>query len=221
MNYIILDLEMNPIHRHHKAERRICRSEVIEIGAVGIDEYGNEKGYFKSYVMPQLNNEIQHKIQDLTGISTEMVQGAPVFATAIRRFFKWCSSFGEFQIVQWSTADYCQISQEMKLKGYTPDDAETSCLDGWIDLQEELGNTIGLSRAVALDMALCLAGIDFSGRHHDALDDARNTGILLNMIRRPNEFRSALEKVALYLKPKSQGICLGDMFDFEQLQLSA
>lgn len=34
MNYIIVDLEMNPIAGEYKAERQICRFEIIEIGAV-------------------------------------------------------------------------------------------------------------------------------------------------------------------------------------------
>ena len=32
MNYIIVELEMNPIAKENKAERQICKNEIIEIG---------------------------------------------------------------------------------------------------------------------------------------------------------------------------------------------
>ena len=38
MNYIIVDFEMNPIAKEYIAEKQICRSEIIEIGAVIMDE---------------------------------------------------------------------------------------------------------------------------------------------------------------------------------------
>lgn len=38
MKYVVIDLEMNPIAAVHTAEREICKLEVIEIGAVLLDE---------------------------------------------------------------------------------------------------------------------------------------------------------------------------------------
>ena len=38
MNYIIVDFEMNPVAKEYRDERKICRCEIIEIGAVIMDE---------------------------------------------------------------------------------------------------------------------------------------------------------------------------------------
>ena len=93
MNYIIVDFEMNPVAGEYKAERQICRSEIIEIGAVIMDESFMVLGEFKTLVKPQYNDSIYKKYDTLTGISTQMVYGAPSFAIAYEMFvaFAPCS----------------------------------------------------------------------------------------------------------------------------------
>ena len=59
MNYIIVDFEMNPVAGEYKEERKICRSEIIEIGAVILDESFLVLGEFKTLVKPQYNHCIQ------------------------------------------------------------------------------------------------------------------------------------------------------------------
>ena len=87
MKYVVVDLEMNPLSKEYVEERKQCRSEVIQIGAVALDERYQEIGSFKTLVKPQYNSVIIPKIEKLTGITTSMVQEAPVFHQAIRQFF--------------------------------------------------------------------------------------------------------------------------------------
>lgn len=49
MKHIVIDLEMNKIARSSEA-RKICKSEIIEIGAVMLDENLQEIGNFRTYV---------------------------------------------------------------------------------------------------------------------------------------------------------------------------
>ena len=79
MKYVVVDLEMNPLSKEYVEERKQCRSEVIQIGAVALDERYQEIGSFKTLVKPQYNSVIVPKIKKLTGITTSMVQEAPVF----------------------------------------------------------------------------------------------------------------------------------------------
>ena len=58
MKHIVVDLEMNHLARDYKEERIICSMEVIEIGAVVLDEAYSEIGSFKTFVKPQYNDEI-------------------------------------------------------------------------------------------------------------------------------------------------------------------
>lgn len=218
MKYIIMDLEMNPIHPQYKVQRQICRHEIIQIGAIALDESFQEVSSFLTYVKPELNDFILSKIENLTGISTAQVQDAPTFIPAIRMFFAWCQSLGEtVQMIQWSSNDSSQLLKEIRLKEYSMSEAETAIMDSFYDFQPEFGKVIGLERLVSLDAAVSFAGNDFDGRQHDALNDARNTAYLFKIVRNPEEHSEALQKVADYLKPGKSTASLGELFDFGDL----
>ena len=124
MNHIVVDLEMNPISKKHPA-RAVCRSEIIEIGAVLIDENLNEIAAFRTYVRPEYNIRINPDVEKLTGISFAMVENAPCFSEAFHMFTDWCLGTGkEFVIHAWRNADYAQIKLEIELKGYQPSEEE-------------------------------------------------------------------------------------------------
>ena len=221
MEYIVLDLEMNPIHKDYKEQKRICRSEIIQIGAIALDDTLREADSFLTYVKPQYNDAITELIQNLTGITTEKVQTAPPFCEALRLFFDWCRHFDDdLLLIQWSSSDRKQVVREMRLKEYVPDPAEEKIMGSWYDFQEEFGQVVGLENSVSLETAISFAGADFDGRQHDALNDARNTAHLFRIIRNPEENHEALERVISYLKPKeAAGTCLGDLFDFGKVIL--
>lgn len=87
MKYVVIDLEMNPIASVYMAERAICKLEVIEIGAILLDEAYQEIGSFVTLVKPYFNSRIEKRYEKLTGIKTSMVESAPYFDDALRMFF--------------------------------------------------------------------------------------------------------------------------------------
>ncbi len=219
MTFIILDLEMNQV-KAGKRERPALHREIIEIGAVALNESFEEVGKFMTYVQPTLNPVIEAEIEKLTGISTAMVQDAPLFNEAMESFLSWLAGLqDEVQLVEWSNSDRTQMLKELAAKAYPMDDPNTALLENWHDLQKEFGRVLGLTRSVSLENALMYAGEDFEGRQHDAFYDARNTGYLMAMIRDPEGHRTELDKVKEYLKPKSIGTSMGDLFDFSKLNL--
>ena len=218
MNYIIVDFEMNPVAGEHKEERKICRSEIIEIGAVVMDESFMVIGEFKTLVKPQYNDCIYRKYETLTGISTQMVYGAPTFATAYEMFVKWCESYGsDYEVYAWSENDYSQLVAEMELKHYEKED-KMGPLKNWFDFQKEYTEKLGLERIMSLEKALDYAGITFEGHMHDALCDAKNTAELFSIVRNEERCRVVLNAVMDVLKPKNTGGTLGDLFDFNALR---
>ena len=70
MNYIIVDFEMNPLANEYSEEKKLCFSEIIEIGAVIMDEDFLVLGEFKTLVKPQYNDCISKRYETLTGITT-------------------------------------------------------------------------------------------------------------------------------------------------------
>ena len=217
MNYIVVDFEMNPVDGKYREERKICRSEIIEIGAVIMDESFMVLGEFKTLVKPEYNDCIQKKYETLTGITTQMVYGAPTFAAAYEMFVNWAESYGDdYEVYAWSDTDYHQLTSEMQLKHYENDEMMRP-LDSWFDFQKEFKEKLGLERIPSLEKALNYAGIDFTGHMHDALCDAKNTAELFAIVRNDERCKVVLGAVMEAFKPKKITSSLGDMFDFGAL----
>lgn len=219
MIHVVVDLEMNRIDRKYKEERKICMLETIEIGAVALDEHYQETDCFKIYVKPQYNSAIEKKIMELTGITIETLRDAPEFGTAFKQFSKWCAGFqDELSMYEWSNSDYYQLRHEMKLKNYQMSEFELSMMDNWHDFQREYGKLLGLSRSISLENALVYAGLDFQGKQHDALFDARNTGLLLEICEDEEKCQKALKSVMEALKPSRCSVTLGEMVDLSSIK---
>lgn len=217
MNYIVVDLEMNPIAKEYKAEKQICKNEIIEIGAVIMNESFLVLGEFNTLVKPQYNEEIYKRYETLTGISTQMVSGAPTFETAYEMFVNCCESYGsEYEVYAWSENDYNQLVAEMKLKNYNKEE-KMEPLKYWFDFQKEYTEKLGLERIMSLEKALDYAGIAFEGKMHDALWDAKNTAELFAIVRNEERCNVVLKSVMEVLKPKNINGTLGELFNFSAL----
>ena len=217
MKYIIVDLEMNSVNKKYKEERDICNMEIIEIGAVVMDESLLVIGEFKTFVKPQFSDVIYKKYENLTGINTQMVCHAPTFVTAYEHFVDGCESYeDDYEIYSWSDTDYNQIVAEMALKGYNNEEKKEP-LKHWFDFQKEYTEKLGLERIMSLDKALDYAGLPFEGRMHDALCDAKNTAELFSIIRDEEKCKATLNAVMEALRPKNVSETLGDRFDFSAI----
>lgn len=214
MKHIVVDLEMNNIRRRSEA-RKICTNEIIEIGASMLDENLWEIGKFQLYVKPEYNDVIVPKISKLTGITNEMVANAPTFSTAFKQFTDWCLNIkDDVMIYAWSNTDYSQVMKEIQLKQYELSDEEHKLMEhGWTDFQNEFDIHLGFERQISLKLALDMAGIDFKGRQHDALDDARNTAKLLRVFKDEELFDQTLRKIEEVMKPSSLENTLGNLID--------
>lgn len=221
MKHIVVDLEMNNILQKSEA-RRICTNETIEIGAVMLDDNLQEISSFRTYVKPEYNDGIVPKISRLTGITNSMVANAPKFREAFRMFTNLCLGTGDdITLYAWSDSDYNQICKEILLKDYTISEEEAEIVSiEWTDFQKEFDGHLGFERQVSLKLALEMAGIDFSGREHDALDDARNTAELLQIFKDEKMFDLTLRKIEEAMKPTSLENTIGSMFDLSMFAIA-
>ena len=218
MKHIVVDLEMNPI-KFDSPARSIGTNEVIEIGAVMLDEELNEVSAFRTYVKPELNDGITKKIRKLTGITDEMVANAPNFNTAFRMFTSWCNGTGDEIIIHaWSDSDYYQIQKEIQIKAYEISEDEKFITDNeWDDFQEKFDSRLNFESQLKLSTALDMAGINFEGNEHDALDDARNTAELLKVFSDQALFDKTLKLIEEVMTPSNISCSLGSLFDFSSL----
>lgn len=151
----------------------------------------------------------------LTGITAEMVRGDQYFESAFVDFIAWCGD-DDYEIYTWSNSDRSQIIKEMKMKNFESSEACEYMMNHWFDFQRIYGEIVSEEKLISLENALSACGISFSGRKHDALYDARNTSLLFAESK-INDLAKLVKDVKEAVCPKSDGITLGDLFNFEQL----
>jgi len=217
MRKIFIDLEMCPIPKEYAAEREICRLETIEIGAVILDEEGKEISFFKEYVRPAYAMDIPRNIEKLTGIHYSTVQGAAPFQEVLQRFTNWCGDL-DYVIFSWSDNDLFQILQETALKRIHDTPQLSYMYHHWKDFQQEYCELFPMDHVMSLDKAMNYCGLEFKGRAHDGLNDARATADLYRAIHDNESFEEFQERVLDCFRPKSCSNTLADLFDFSVFQ---
>lgn len=102
MNYIIFDLEWNNAYSYVK---KGFMNEIIEIGAVKLNENLEIVDTFKQLILPKITKKLSGRCKSLTNITNEELKenGVP-FVDAIRDFSRW--SRGDNNIfMSWSNSD--------------------------------------------------------------------------------------------------------------------
>lgn len=213
MVHIFVDCEMNEINKAYREQRIICKREIIEIGAVKLDDSGQEIDSFTQYVKPEFG-KITDYYAKLTGITNEKVADAPHFLEAMERFYDWIGE-ENYRIYSWSDSDSIQISKEAALKH---GEGEKLCriLENWIDYQVEFGRLLGIEKKVGLMDAVHAIGEQFEGHQHDALWDARNTAEIYRISLDRKKFDLLMEPLIELFRPQKQvGTTLGELFGDE------
>ena len=224
MNYIFVDFEMETIDRCFKEERKVSRMEIIEIGAVMLNDSYEEISSFKRYVKPEYIDHISPMITNLTGISDVTLYGKNHSSKEIAEFVQWCNSYGsDIKVFAWSESDLKQLMGEINLKHIPMTDELEHVIDCWGDLQLEFDTSLYSDRQTSLTNALASLGIAFEGQAHDALVDSRNTARLYVEMATSEDYKRDVEfiKSCIYDENRGSGVTLGDLFDFSKLFQSA
>lgn len=214
MHKIFIDLEMHPIPHSFSSEREICTQEIIEIGAVKLDDKNQEVGSFCEFVRPSFVKKIYAKYRKLTGISTEDIAEACPFSDILPRFIEWCGE--DYEIYSWSDSDIWQVLNETRLKNIQELPGLQYMFNHWHDFQQEFCDLLHIKKQMNLGRAVTLAGLDFSGREHDGLADARTTSMLYVESRDSSSF-DRLRRLVIDAFT-GHTFTMGDMFDFGSIE---
>ena len=176
MNYIIFDLEWNQCGSESEiiTEPLCLPGEIIEIGAVKLDDAFQKQDELRLYIKPKYYEKLHRRIVSLTGIRDKMLleQGL-TFPEAYEKFRAFCGE--EYSFMTWSTSDLPILVDNMLLHGI-----DISDLPDTYDLQRIFCNEImRLSRRMSLDDALKVLN-EKGDTAHDALNDSRNTALVCN-----------------------------------------
>ena len=208
MKHVVVDLEMNPVSREFREVRRKLNEEVIEIGAVRLDENFQQEAEFQCYVKPEYG-PIKKHITSLTGITQAMVADKKTYAACFQDFVDWVGE-EETKIYSWSMSDIKQLRSECR---YKLPDFDIGWLNArWVDLQQEFDDRLGLHNSLALKHALGAMDHKFEGTQHTALADAINTSAILTLMQDDAKFKETMKPGLEILQPKDDlASSIGDL----------
>ena len=90
-NYIIFDLEWNQSPRGREDSVADFPFEIIEIGAVKLDENFQMVDEFHRLIRPQVYGQMHHMISEVTHMNMEELKARGMdFPEAARQFLCWC-----------------------------------------------------------------------------------------------------------------------------------
>ena len=210
MYNLIIDLEMCNVPRDYRKRSYKYANETIQIGAVLLDEDFKRIGTLCQYVHPEYG-VIDYFIENLTGRKNSQVKKAPKLNEALIHMIDWLGE-RDYKIYAWSESDRNQLLHEIKAKNMTDERIhEFMKAENWIDYQDVFTKRFELSRQLSLEEALGRAEIEPEGRFHDGLDDAVNTGYLIEKLERNPDYQ--LVSYEMPEKP-TQHLCstLGEIF---------
>lgn len=207
LNHIMIDLEMNKIEKQHRDELKLS-SELIEIGAVKMDDHFEVIDTYQSYVSPDFG-PMNHRIIALTGITDDKLVGAPRFADAMEDFAKWIGK-EPTTFYSWSLSDIRQFQTESAFKEYRGKILQRMEAN-WIDFQEEYSKLLGIEKKIKLKQAVAAADYEFTGAQHTALADAVNTAEILRLSKDVDRFETVMKPVLDLFRPEKEEPTLLDM----------
>ena len=132
MHYVVMDLEWNqamsskssvfnklPIH---------LRGEIIEIGAVKLNEDMTPGEEFQIDVKPMYFKRMHYKVKKLTGFDRERLAAGVSFPEALAQFRAWCGD--DVTFLTWGCDDQGILEQNIIIH-----DLDWDWIAGWINLQ--------------------------------------------------------------------------------------
>jgi len=177
--YICIDLEMTEFLSGQRSCVPGANGEIIQFGAVMLDENYNMISKFSSYVKP-VYSSVTPAIHDLTGITNKNLEGADDFLTVFDKFSYWRGE-GDITTFCWSKADHNQLWCELEAKARHRYDLY-ECLKDFVDLQKIFGKLVSSKVAVSLESAMRLLQMEYKGQIHTAYSDSFNTARILHKL---------------------------------------
>ncbi len=208
--YVVIDLEMcNVPGTMRKKYNR--RQEIIQIGAVLLDDDLKVESKFNRYVRPEYGY-LDDFIKGFTGIRWSDLADAPMLAEALMDFNNWLPA-EDVTIVSWSRTDEKQLLNEMEAKGIAFIRIDELFAD-WLDCQPMFARKLGNTRQYRLQEALVAADILTEGEPHNGLADAYNTALLFAKMMKNDELELNPYYRRFFLGEKDEplGYSMGDLF---------
>ncbi len=171
MEYIILD---NEWHTPYCKINGKCINELIEIGAVKLDENLNEISRFSVLIKSTFTKKLSTRFQRLTNITTEeMLEKGMTFDQAVDLYTEWAGK--DAITMTWSNSDLYVLLENFRLRRRIN---TVPIIGKYIDLQKYVQNEMikkgsDITSQVSVSNMAIMLGIPIDGIGlHRALDDS-------------------------------------------------
>jgi len=183
-NLVLFDLEWNigyqPYTFNYHGVQQTLRGEIVEIGAVKIDEDANVLDTFSIHLRPRIFRKLQHHIAKVTGLTqADLDKGEPI-VQGLRRFMQWCGPDAEF--AEWGLDDVPVLKQNLFLCNL--DESRPTV---WYDLQQVFlrEHPRKEGEGMTLESVVTRLGIPMDRPFHDALSGTMGSPLSRSSCVRP------------------------------------
>ncbi|MDR6882038.1 3'-5' exonuclease [Bacillus sp. 3255] len=190
MDYIVLDIEFNG--RKFASELPM---EVIEIGAVRLNEALQPVDEFAALIKPVYFSKLNGFIKKKTGIPQEDIDKAAGFRKVIADFIHWLNRSEQFLLITWGGEDLKRIVYDTRM--HKLDDSYWMNAD-YFDLLKGYIRYKNVTNDVSVEAALLDLEIAAEGSAHRALDDARMTSLVFRAVFDKLDFARKQQYVDVY-----------------------
>ncbi len=188
MNYVLLDLEWNSAYCKKEAK---FVNEIIEIGAVKLDENLKEISSFDAIIRSQLTRRLRTHFKDLTNISNDDMAAGKSLKEVFEAYTKWVGK--DTVTLTWSNSDLYALYENCRI---FLNEKTVPCITVYADLQKhvqneliraghEIHSQIGLASAAEL-LQISTDGLEL----HRAIDDSRLCAQLLRKVSNLNALKA-------------------------------
>jgi len=179
MNYIIFDLEFNQAFYSNRPKlKKLCPFEIIQIGAVKLDENFNKISSFNALIKPKIYKKLHPFVKDMTNITMDQLSHAKPF----KEVFKDFSNFTDVNSILcvWGMGDIKELFRNIKYHKLDINEMPYKCINIQSYASKHLnapgGTSVGLRNAVEM------LNIPLQKDFHDAYNDAYYTAEIFKKI---------------------------------------
>lgn len=204
MNYIVLDLEWNQCPDGKEYSDAALPFEIIEIGAVKLDQDRKIIGKFHEIIKPQVYKWIHEKTREIIHMDYKNLTKGKSFTAAVQDFLLWCGE--DCRFCTWGPQDLTELQKNMKY--YQILDRLPGPIH-YYDVQK-LFSIAYEDRSVrrSLEYAIEFLNIEKKYKFHRAVSDACYAAEVFQSIENPQVFLYDSIDVYQYPKKKKQEIHL-------------
>lgn len=175
-HWLVIDLEATT----DEGGWPLAEMEIIEIGATLVNREGREQDHFQRFVRPLRRPLLTPFCRALTRITQASIDTAQPLTDVWPSFERWLAQH-QPRLEGWASwGDYDRKQLEQEWQRHALNSALSQVPH--MNLKQRFAKARRLERPLGLNGALQLAGMQFHGQQHRALEDARNTARLLPLI---------------------------------------